>query len=483
MGIIRSNDPLQWNQVDGIVINESAPAPNVAGVAANVAILVGTSQRGPQELKEITSMTMLKEVFGNDSSKGLNKVLKGKAFGRLKFIRVVPTGAAKATKTFKASLVDILTFTAKYKGAYGNSIKVKIEAGTTSGKKYTISDTSSGAVLLDEVYDNVLVASLAANNVFAASKLVDVTVAATSAEPDTAALTALTAGADGTVADTDYDDALVLAEVESAGNVLFLDSYNQVRNGYLKVHATLTNDKMVICCGAESDEASDAITAVANLRDTEGRIIYAFPYAYTMVDGVEVAQPLAYWMASTISQTNPKIDPAYVDNSKYLASVTRLNKSLSRADHVLLVQAGISAGEYDPDFGHKFKSGVVTQILNSEKVTILRRRMTDFLTDSVAKFLKNYQNAPNTETNRKMAKAAVESFDKRLEKDGILPSDSEMSDGAKAKIIDIATVNDNDSIAAGFFKILYRRRIYSSMRYIVLSAEIGQSVVVKEGSV
>ena len=53
MSIFRSTDPTTWDDVDGIIINESAPAPNVAGVAANIGILVGKTERGLDELTEI----------------------------------------------------------------------------------------------------------------------------------------------------------------------------------------------------------------------------------------------------------------------------------------------------------------------------------------------------------------------------------------------------------------------------------------------
>jgi hypothetical protein len=58
-----------------------------------------------------------------------------------------------------------------------------------------------------------------------------------------------------------------------------------------------------------------------------------------------------------------------------------------------------------------------------------------------------------------------------------VPKSSEVQGGA-ASIVDVKSLNTNDSIAQGYFKILYKRRIYSSMRYIVLQAEIGESVVV-----
>lgn len=169
---------------------------------------------------------------------------------------------------------------------------------------------------------------------------------------------------------------------------------------------------------------------------------------------------------------------AFGENSQFFAGVIRLVHALSPTEYKLLNKAGICSLEYDPDIGHKVKSAVVTQILNTEKQTILRRRMTDYLQDSLARFLKNYSNGVNSAAKRKMCKAGIVRFDDMLIQNGVLPGDSEMTDGAKARLIDTESQNTNESIGQGFFKIVYRRRIFSSMRYIVLSTEIGTGVVV-----
>jgi hypothetical protein len=481
MSIFRSTDPTTWDDVDGIIIDESAPAPNVAGVAANVAILVGQSERGLDGLTEVGSIGELKELYGNDSTKGINKSLKNKKFGRLKVIRVVAADAVLADKEFASSATDRIRFKAKQgKGAYGNNIQVKIEAGSTTGKKYTIKDTTVGSVMLQEVYDNVAITAVVSSAVFANSKLVDVEVLSTAAEPDNAAFTALAGGSDGTVGNTDYETAIAKAAVENAGNFLFLDEYNSTRNGYLEVHAADTQDKMVILAGGENDSVATAVSDVANYRDTEGRIIYAYPWVKTVIDGVETATSPAAWLVSILSQTAPNIDPAFVDNSQFMVGATGLKLSLTRANYITLKDAGICAFEYDEDIGFKPKSGVVTQIANSSKVLILRRRMADYLTNSVGKFLKNYQNAVNSKENRSLVKGAIVSFVQSLQNDGILPKDSDLPEGGKSFLVDTESLNTNASIAAGFFKILWKQRIFSSMRFIVLSAEIGESVVVTE---
>lgn len=478
MGIFRSTDPTTWDDVDGIIINESAPAPNIAGVAANIAGAIGGCQRGPSTLTEIGSIGEFHEIFGKSTTHGLNIAFKNKRFGRLKVARVYAADAVKALKAFASTATDRITFTAKYFGAYGNLITVTIAAGTTTGKKYTITDTNPYAVLPVEVYDNIVITAIDSTT-FANSKLITATVNSTAAEPSNAAATALATGAEGSVADTDYQTAIALFEVEKAANVLFLDVYNTTRNGYLKTHVAAMQDKMAILAGAEGDSVSTAVSAAAAQRDTDGRLIYAYPWVETNIDGTLTMTSPAPWVASIISQTAPNIDPAYVKNTQFLSGITSLKLYPTRANYISLKDAGICAFEYDADIGFKLKSGVVTQIADSSKVLILRRRMADFLTDSIGFYLKNFQNAPNSAQNRALVKGAISTFVQRLENEGMLPKDSEMTTGL-AKLIDTESLNTNTTIAAGFFKILYKQRIYSSMRYIVLQAEIGESVVVTE---
>lgn len=480
MGIFRTNNPFEYDEVDGIVIDEQAPEPNVQGVGTGVAILAGQFQRGSLELSRISSIKDFHEKYGKSSYSG-NIQLKNKKFSTLKIIRVQASDAAAASLTIDdGTTVDLATFTAKYKGVYGNSIKITIEAGSVSGKKYTIEDTSVGNAEFfpKEVYDNVLITGLAA--AVADSKLVDVTIIATSAEPAVLAETALAAGSDGTIADTDYETAIKKAEPDSAGNILFLDEYNQVRNGYLKTHAALTQNKMVIAAEEENDTVADNETDVATLRDTDGRIIYASNWVQTTIDGKPKFTSPASWYASILSQIGAHIDPAYAGNTEFLFGVTGLKKDLTRVDYIALMDAGVSSFEFDSDIGFKIKSGIVTQIANSSKLTVVRRRMADYLTNSLGRFLKVYQNDVNRASKRTAVKAAMLRFIKGQESDGILPSDSEVQNG-NAKVVDIDSENTNDSIAAGKFIIVYKQRIFSSMRFIILKAEIGESVVVTEG--
>lgn len=480
MSIYRSTDPTVFDDVDGIIINESAPAANVAGVAANVAILAAQCQRGPSALTDIASIGEFHEVYGKSTTHGANIALKNKKFGRLKIIRVAAADGVVASKAFESTATARITFSAKQGvGVYGNSIQVKIENGTTTGKKYTIHDASTYAVLPDEVYDNVAITAIDSST-FANSKLITAVVNSSAAEPTNAAFTNLASGTEGTVADSDYQTAIALAEVENAGNFLFLDSYNDAKNGYLEAHVGTTQDKIVILAGAEGDSVSTAVSDVADYRDTDGRMIYAYPWVQTNVDGVLTYTSPASWIASVLSQTSPHIDPAFSKNTQFLGGVTGLKSVPTRANYVSLKNAGIMALENDSDIGFKIKSGIVTQLSDSSKVTVLRRRMADYLTNSVAAYLKNSQNSVNSASNRSLVKGAILSFIQGQESAGILPKDTDVSTG-KAKLVDTESLNTEATIAAGYFKILWKQRIYSAMRYIVLQAEIGESVTVTEG--
>lgn len=604
MGIFRTNDPTQFDDIDGIIIDEQAPPANIAGVSANVGILVGQFQRGPTELSlPMGSIGEFHEIYGKSAFSG-NKQLKNKKFGQLRIIRVSPTGAAKATLTLSSKI----KFDAKYVGDYGNNIKVtigdvtgdiasvaesytvtvanggsffdvvgaakhfrlagglqhiwvnvtdgantqtapvvsgstgnqvdvlsadtaaqvaaKIEAvieaisgfdstvagavitvthtagaavtpnavdvnagvtvavlteGVTAvdaGFKVTIQDTNPGAVLPVEIYDGLTLASIVPAT-FAGSALVDVTVLDTTGAPANVAATPLASGADGTVGDTDYEAAIDKAGVEKAGNVLFLDSYNSARNGYLKVHAATYENKMVICCGPEVQSRAAAITDVANFRDSAGNIIYGWPYVQTSIDGALEWTPPAAWIASIFTQVSPHVALSFTENTQFLAGIVDLKTKESRNGFIALDAAGVCALELDADVGFLVKNAVCTQILNSSKRTILRRRMAYFLTDSIAQFLKNYQNAVNSTAKRTEVKSAILTFDTTLVQSGMVPGAQDMKSGSPI-LVDTESLNTDSVIAAGMFKILYKRRIFSSMRYIVLQAEIGESVVVTE---
>lgn len=485
MSIYSSTNPTDWSALDGIYIDDTSPPPSVTGVPANIAILVGQFERGSPNIQSVGSTGQLYELYGNNLNFSGNVALQNKKFGLLKIVRVIAaSGAANGAHTFQHSATNIVTFTALWAGAYGNSIQVTIATGSNQGSKYTVHDANPNAVWPDEVYDNVLITNTTAqmNAIFGGSNLISVTIVATSSEPSAIGATNLSAGSDGSIADGDYSASITgQCQTGGVGNVLFIDKYDTAIKGYLLTSMAATTDKMCVMDYGSDASASTAIADVPTYRDTQGRLIYTFPYCYTSIAGVSTLVSLAPFYAALLSQISPNIDPAYAANSQFFSGVQSLSKSLQRSDYINLLNAGISAFEDDSDIGIKIKSGVVTQISDSSKIMVFRRRMADYLIQSLAKFLKNYQNAPNSGVNQTNAAGGIASFNRLLEQSGMVPKDSEVQIG-KASLIDTKSLNTDDSIAAGMFKIIYRRRIYSSMREIVLQTEIGESVVVTEST-
>ena len=480
MSIFESTNPLDWAALDGIYIDEVTPPPSVVGVPVNVALLVGQFERGSGQIQQVGSAGQLFQDYGNNIAQLGNIALQNKRFGSLKILRVISDDAVAASYAFPdTSSHTAVTFTALWLGAYGNNITVTVAAGSTTGSKYTVHDGNANAVWPDEVYDNVVQSTLATVNPFTASNLIVATKGTYALEPSTAAATNLASGADGTIDDADYQTAIGLSEVANVANIIFLDKYTTATKGYIKTTLGNTEDKMGVIEYGSDVVAATAITDVASYRDTDGRIIYAYPWVNTTINAVSTAVSPASFYAALLSQIPPNIDPAYAANSQYLGGITSLTQSLTRANYISLMAAGISSFEADSDIGIKIKSGIVTQIANSAKVMVFRRRMADFLMQSLAKFLKNYQNAPNSTANQTQAGAGIVAFNRQLEADGLVPKDSEVSTGL-ASIIDTKSLNTDDSNAAGYFKLLYRRRIYASMRFIVLQADISTGVVVTE---
>ena len=483
MSIYNSTNPLDWNALDGVYIDETAPPPSVVGVSANTAILVGQFERGSPGIQQVGSTAQLYQLYGNNLNYSGLVDLQNKKFGLLKVVRVIAaSGSANAAHSFQSSITTRITFTAMWPGAYGNNIQVTVAAGSAQGSKYTVQDTSPNAVWPTEIYDNVVISAV--GSTFAVSNLITATVVSTAAEPTPIAATNLSAGSDGTVADTDYQTAIVnQCQGAYVGNILWCDKYDSAIKGYLKTSMANTTDKMCILAGAAGDSVATAVTDVANYRDTQGRLIYSWPYVYTNISGIETVVSPAGFYASLLSQIAPNIDPAYAANAQYLAGIDSLDLATQpqRSDYINLMNAGISAYEVDQEFGIKIKSGVVTQIANSNLVMIFRRRMTDYIAQSLGIFLTNYQDAVNSQINRDNAHVAIQTFNTKLESSGLVPTDAEVQNGS-ASIIDTTSLNTNAAIAAGNFFIIYKRRIYSSMRFIVLQALVGTSVVVTEAN-
>lgn len=129
----------------------------VTAVQLNTIGLVGKFNWGPVNVATlIQSASDLKKQFGPTYETTLSGRISGDAIfaqnprATVWVVRIAPTSVAAVKAT--VTLNTFLRIDAKNTGTEGNNIFYTVAAGTTSGKKYTITDAVLGAT---EVWDNI----------------------------------------------------------------------------------------------------------------------------------------------------------------------------------------------------------------------------------------------------------------------------------------------------------------------------------------
>lgn len=129
---------------------------------------------------------------------------------------------------------------------------------------------------------------------------------------------------------------------------------------------------------------------------------------------------------------------------------------------------GVCAPKFDLDSGPTFQSGV-TSSLESGRTTMARRKMADFVQDSIAVIGKPYSKRLNRRAERDALFGRVDSFLAELRN----VRDEKASRIDSYSLDDGSNVNAPTSLALGIYKIRAVVRTYSSMDAIVFETEIG----------
>ena len=144
-----------------------------------------------------------------------------------------------------------------------------------------------------------------------------------------------------------------------------------------------------------------------------------------------------------------------------------MDRSLRR-----LRQNGICGLRNDRVSGFIFQSGVTTSLVSGQK-NINRRRMADFIEDSVAQSLVPMSKLPLTNSLKDAMTGQVDAFLTQLKSD---------NNPAAQRIVDYSvddqSGNTPDLEARGIFVIIARVRTLATADFIVLQAEIGEGVVI-----
>jgi hypothetical protein len=143
-------------------------------------------------------------------------------------------------------------------------------------------------------------------------------------------------------------------------------------------------------------------------------------------------------------------------------------------EYTALRAAGIVALRIDRTAGAIYQSGITTSLTSGEK-NINRRRMADFIEDSLAERLVQFSKLPQTQQLKDGAVGESEAF----------LADLRSINNPSAQRIDAYQVDDKSGntpalSAKGIYVIIARVRLTPTSDFIVIQAEIGENVVIQQ---
>ena len=470
--VFHTDNPILYTQLDGVIVTEKNPPPTVISAGGNNVVFIGQFERGPEnEPQALSSISELNTLFGSNQLYSGNRALRLKRWSNLYVTRAIDATATQADHDFDT---DKLTVKAKWKGTYGNNIKVTIAGGTETGtQKLTATEGD-----VTEVFDNIVFPGKTDEQlaeIFRSSTLIEVTDAHATIAP-TNSTEDLTGGSDDTPDAADYKTAIEASNVNVSGKIFFTDDQSAGVKANLANFVKLEQNGQCVI-GPESLDTSvaDAITDYDTNSDQQGRVLYAYNPVKLNVEGTITEESPVFMLASILSNTPPHVSPASASVTRYTEPANGVKFNLSRAKLVQLKNAGILAFEDDPDLGVKPVSGDTA----NPEMSVLRRRMSDFYINSITRFLKQYSNVPITETNKQNILASIQAFDSGLVNDGVVPADNEVRNGLAFRVttegITSQTEQDN-----GILKIRLERKLYAAARYLVLQTTISEKTVIVE---
>jgi hypothetical protein len=223
------------------------------------------------------------------------------------------------------------------------------------------------------------------------------------------------------------------------------------------------------------------------------RVVYAFPGGHTFIPAIAkvgVAGGAGFtadgtidvgsdtWLASIMSQLPPEENPGQETTfATNLIDIEQGNPdvlNLTINDYEAFKAAGIAALRID-DGTAIVESGVtsVNPAVYPGLKNIARRRMADFIQDSLSVGLKPFTKKLNGRTRRGLVIGTIDSFLKGLKSDN--NADAQRIEDWST---DYKSGNTPDSTAAGLFRCIIKVRTLPSMDVIVLDTEIGEGVLV-----
>ena len=186
-----------------------------------------------------------------------------------------------------------------------------------------------------------------------------------------------------------------------------------------------------------------------------------------------------HWLASLLSVLPPERNPgqASAPVPTAFASVSGLQRDVSGltiADYTLMRTRGVAGIRLDRTSGTIIQSGITSSLTSGQK-NINRRRMADFIQDSLAERLVAFGKEPITEALKDEAVSEADAFMNELRS-----PNNPRAQRINSYQLDDRSGNKDDLEAKGIWVLIVRARTLSTSDFIVLQAEIGEGVTFTE---
>jgi len=238
---------------------------------------------------------------------------------------------------------------------------------------------------------------------------------------------------------------------------------------------------------AHADAIKASAPGVGNYGRSD-RVVYCYPGSnafYPEIPSAYISStssgmlnwPAEPEMASILSQLPPERNPG--EQTEYINHVQATETGvtgITRAKYEAYRAGGIAALRIDPVTGVQFQSGVtsVDPATYPQLRNIYRRRMADYIQDSLAAALVAFNKSLNTPSKRSAIRGEIEAFLLDL----LSPNNPEMQRIA-AYHIDEESGNTPTRLAQGIVVFLVEVQLLSTMDHLVLTCNIGETVEVQ----
>ncbi len=239
--------------------------------------------------------------------------------------------------------------------------------------------------------------------------------------------------------------------------------------------------------GTSAVQAAAGVTAALGLASSDNyvqpadRVIITFPQHQIVVEdfgNVAVTINADGAMACTLSNFSEEVNPGAAN--AFIQFITAMEPAyvanpLAKQDYANLIAAGVCVLYFDRQAGWQFMQGVTAanSVTYPTRVPIKRRRMADFIDDTLGDIASPYLKQPATDDRQQAFTMEIEGFLESLKATNT-PATQRIVDYK----VDNVSGNTQDQLALGIYVVKVFVRLLASMDYIVYVATIGETVTI-----